>query len=129
LFSTDGKAEARMLDAVAPRTSRDDDGTDATERSPPTDDSPRPAPLTFAAARQRGGALRAGIVRNDVPLRYRRVATLRGALAYVLGCRYLQLSRRDNALRFFQTAFDDAPSDSSLRWLARAELDRLILQR
>jgi tetratricopeptide (TPR) repeat protein len=50
---------------------------------------------------------------------------LRGPLAYLLGHRYLRLSRPADAATFFRTALADAPPDSPLRRLAQAELERL----
>ena len=51
---------------------------------------------------------------------------LRGEMAYFLGHRYLRLGRPTEAVSFFETALGDAPADSALRKLAKAELDRLI---
>jgi hypothetical protein len=50
---------------------------------------------------------------------------LRGALAYVLGHRYLRLGRPEDAAGLFRTAVADAPAGSPLRKLAEAELQRL----
>jgi hypothetical protein len=50
---------------------------------------------------------------------------LRGALAYVLGHRYLRLGRPEDAAGLFRTAAADAPPGSPLRKLAEAELQRL----
>lgn len=51
---------------------------------------------------------------------------LRGALAYVIGQRYLlRLQKPAEALTFFQTALRDAPPNSALARLAQAEVDRL----
>jgi hypothetical protein len=49
---------------------------------------------------------------------------LRGPTAYILGHRYLRLSQPDQAQAFFRQALKDAPSDSPLKRLAKAELDR-----
>lgn len=52
--------------------------------------------------------------------------SLRGPLAYVLGQRYLtRLQKPAEALTFFETAVRDSSSDSSLKKLAQAEVDRL----
>ena len=52
-------------------------------------------------------------------------AEARGPIAYTLGFRYLQLKKPADAKRLFETALADAPTDSPLKALARAELDRL----
>ena len=48
-----------------------------------------------------------------------------GPLAYVVAHRCLRLGKRTEAAAIFQAALEDAPPDSSLRRLARAELERL----
>ena len=50
---------------------------------------------------------------------------LRGAIAYVLGHRYLRLGRPEDAAGLFRTAAADAPAGLPLRKLAEAELQRL----
>ncbi len=49
----------------------------------------------------------------------------RGPTAYLFGHRYLRLGKPKEAAAFFRTARDDAPANSALRRLARAELERL----
>jgi WD40 repeat protein len=53
--------------------------------------------------------------------------TLRGPLAYLLGCRSLRVLKRPGkeAAAFFRAARDDAPAGSPLRRLAEAELKQL----
>ena len=50
---------------------------------------------------------------------------IRGPLAYVLGHRCLRLGKPSEAADFFRSVLADAPPDSSLARLARAEADRL----
>ena len=51
--------------------------------------------------------------------------SLRGAVAYMFGHRYLRLKRPNDAEILFQTAARDAPPESKLRRLAEAELKRM----
>ena len=50
--------------------------------------------------------------------------SLRAQAAFVLGHRYRRLGKPAEAAMFFGVAFNDAPTDSSLRRLAKAELNR-----
>jgi tetratricopeptide (TPR) repeat protein len=51
-------------------------------------------------------------------------AGVRGPLAYVLGHRYRQLKKPQEAADFFKQALADAPEKSALREMARAELEK-----
>jgi len=52
-------------------------------------------------------------------------ADMRGPAAYFFGHRYLQLDRQSVAVEFWKAALEDAPADSDLGRLCRAELDRI----
>jgi hypothetical protein len=51
---------------------------------------------------------------------------IRGTLAYVFGCRFPGMDKRDDAIAAFRTAVADGPADAPLRRLAQGQVDRLM---